>query len=132
MCFGLPGNHTIDHKWAKTIQIRTTVNEKTHFTVVLVCMANETKLKPEDHTSCHPRWPNINAATSGCGATQAFQRQNETEMDGLGVYRRQEADKGWQPEETQPIHGDHMGEREYIPAEMVKKSFLHIQQHGWD
>ena len=46
MCFDLPGNRTIDHKGAKTIQIRTTGNEKTHFTVVLACMANGTKLKP--------------------------------------------------------------------------------------
>ena len=47
-------------------------------------------------------------------------------MDGFGVHRRQEADKGWQPEETQPIHSAHMGERDLgrIPAEMVKKSFL--------
>ena len=41
-------------------------------------------------------------------------------MDGLHVYRRQEDDKMWQPEETQPIHGDHMGER----GEMVRKSFV--------
>ena len=46
MCFDLPGNRTIDHKGAKTIQIRTTGNEKSHFTVVLACMANGTKLKP--------------------------------------------------------------------------------------
>ena len=68
----------------------------------------------EDHTSCHPRWSHINAATSGCGAKQDFQRQNETEMDGLDVYRQQGADKRWQPEEAW----------EDIPAEMVKKSFL--------
>ena len=51
------------------------------------------------------RSSHINA---GCGAKQAFQRHNETEMD---VYISQEADKRLQPEETQPIHGDHMGER---------------------
>ena len=73
-------------------------------------------------------WSRINAATSGCGAKQAFQRQNETEMDGLDVYRRQGADKMWPPEETHPIHGDHMGERGLgrhdILAKMVKKSYL--------
>ena len=47
----------------------------------------------------------------GCGAKQVFQRQNETEMDGLDVYRRQGADKRCKPEVTQPIHSDHMGER---------------------
>ena len=62
------------------------------------------------------RWFHVNTATSGCGAKQAFQRHNETELNGLDVCRRQEADKRWQHEETQPIHCD--------PAEMVKKSFL--------
>ena len=57
------------------------------------------------------RWSHITAASFGCGAKQAFQRQNETEIDGLNVYKRQGADKRWQPEETQPIHGDHMGKR---------------------
>ena len=46
MCFDLPGNRTIDKKGAKSILIRTTGNEKTHFTVVLACMADGTKLKP--------------------------------------------------------------------------------------
>ena len=47
-------------------------------------------------------------------------------MDGLDVYRRQGADKRWQPEETQPTHGNHMGERglRRHPCDMVKKSFL--------
>ena len=35
------------------------------------------------------RWSHINSETSGCGAKQAFQRHNETKMDGLDVYRRQ-------------------------------------------
>ena len=57
-------------------------------------------------------WSHINAATSGCGAKQVFQRPNETVMDGLDVHRRQEADKRWQPGDTHPIHGEHMGERD--------------------
>ena len=64
------------------------------------------------------RWSHINVVTSGCGAKQAFQRQNETELDGLDVYRRQGADKRsmvttWVKESW-----------EDIPADMVKKSFL--------
>ena len=32
-------------------------------------------------------------------------------MHGLDVYGRQGTDKRWQHEETQSIHGEHMGER---------------------
>ena len=46
MFFDLPGNRTIDSIGKKTIQIRTTGHERTHFTVVLACMADGTKLKP--------------------------------------------------------------------------------------
>lgn len=46
MCFDLPGNRTIDSKGKRTVQIRTTGHEKTHFTVVLSCMADGFKLKP--------------------------------------------------------------------------------------
>ena len=55
----------------------------------------------------------INAETSGCCAKQVFQKQNETEMDSLDVYKRQGADKMWQPEVTKPINRDHMGERSF-------------------
>lgn len=41
-----PDNHTIDEKGAKTIAIRTTGHEKSHFTCVLTCMADGTKLPP--------------------------------------------------------------------------------------
>lgn len=46
MWFDLPGNHTIDMKGNKTVLVKTTGHEKTHFTVVLGCMADGTKLKP--------------------------------------------------------------------------------------
>ena len=47
---------------------------------------------------------------------------SKTKMDGLDVYRQEGADKRWQPEETQPIHGDHMGERSLGRHEIVKKT----------
>ena len=43
MTFDLPASRTIDTKENRTIQIRTTGHEKTHFTVVLSCMADGTK-----------------------------------------------------------------------------------------
>jgi len=46
MSFDLPANRTIDIKGTRTVQIRTTGHEKTHFTAVLSCMADGTKLKP--------------------------------------------------------------------------------------
>jgi len=46
MCFDLPASRTIDSKGKHTVQIRTTGHEKTHFTVVLSCMADSTKPKP--------------------------------------------------------------------------------------
>ena len=46
MSFDLPGNRTVDVKGKKTVMIRTTGHERTHFTVVLACMADGTKLKP--------------------------------------------------------------------------------------
>ena len=46
MTFDLPASRTIDTKGKHTIQIRTTGHEKTHFTAVLSCMADGTKLKP--------------------------------------------------------------------------------------
>ncbi|GFX66183.1 pogo transposable element with KRAB domain [Trichonephila clavipes] len=44
--FEMIGNKTIDMKGAKTIHIKTTGHEKSHFTVVLSCLADGTKLKP--------------------------------------------------------------------------------------
>ena len=42
----MPSSRTIESKGAKTVQIRTTGNEKNGFTLVLTCMADGTKLKP--------------------------------------------------------------------------------------
>ena len=46
MCFDMPGAQTIDTKGKKTVFVRTTGHEKTHFTVVLSCLADGTKLRP--------------------------------------------------------------------------------------
>lgn len=46
MTFDLPGNRTVHAKGEKTVLVKTTGHEKTHFTVVLACMADGTKLKP--------------------------------------------------------------------------------------
>ena len=46
MTFDLPGNRTVNQIGVKTVMVRTTGHEKTHFTVVLSCMANVVKLKP--------------------------------------------------------------------------------------
>ena len=46
LCFDSPPNRTIESKGNKTILICTTSHERAHFTVVLACMANGTKLKP--------------------------------------------------------------------------------------
>ena len=45
MTFNLPASRRIDNKGERTVQIRTTGHEKTHFTAVLSCMADGTKLK---------------------------------------------------------------------------------------
>src|SRR6266542_3481087 len=42
--FDLPSNSTIDHKDTKTVTIRTTGHEHSSFTVVLACMADDSKL----------------------------------------------------------------------------------------
>ncbi|GFS75306.1 pogo transposable element with KRAB domain [Trichonephila clavipes] len=44
--FGMIGNKTIDMKGTKTIHKKTTRHKKSHFTVVLSCLADDTKLKP--------------------------------------------------------------------------------------
>lgn len=46
MTFDLPGNRTVAGIGNKTVLIRTTGHEKTHFTVVLSCLADGTKLRP--------------------------------------------------------------------------------------
>jgi len=46
MNFDMPGNRTLDMKGAKTVSVKTCGAEKQHFTVVLSCMADGTKLKP--------------------------------------------------------------------------------------
>lgn len=45
MTFDLPSNRTVASFGAKTIFLRTTGNEKKHFTIVLSCLANGTKLR---------------------------------------------------------------------------------------
>jgi len=46
LAFDVPSNKTVDVKGAKTIMIKTSGNEKTRYTVVLVCCADGTKLPP--------------------------------------------------------------------------------------
>ena len=44
--FDMPTSKTVDSVGAKTVLLKTTGHEKTRFTVVLVCLADGTKLKP--------------------------------------------------------------------------------------
>ncbi|KAJ1202141.1 hypothetical protein NDU88_005942 [Pleurodeles waltl] len=46
MTFDLPSNRTVASLGDKTVLLRTTGNEKYHFTVILSCLANGTKLRP--------------------------------------------------------------------------------------
>ena len=46
MCFDMPSNQTLHKKGDKTVLIKTTRHEKTHFTVVLSCTADGSKLPP--------------------------------------------------------------------------------------
>jgi len=46
LTFDVPSNKTVDVKVAKTIMIKTSGNEKMHYTVVLACCADGTKLPP--------------------------------------------------------------------------------------
>jgi len=46
LTFDVPSNKTVDVKGAKAIMIMTSGNEKTRYTVVLVCCADGTKLPP--------------------------------------------------------------------------------------
>ena len=44
--FDLPSNRTLDCIGSKTVAVRTTGHERSHFTTVLACMADGTKLPP--------------------------------------------------------------------------------------
>ena len=46
MFFDMPGNRTVDFKGNTTVSVKTAGGEKAHFTVILSCMADGTKLKP--------------------------------------------------------------------------------------
>jgi len=46
LTFDVPSNKTVDVKGAKTIMIKTSGNEKTRYSVVIVCCADGTKLPP--------------------------------------------------------------------------------------
>lgn len=46
MFFDMPGNRTVNVKGASSVNLCTTGSEKSHFTVILACMADGTKLKP--------------------------------------------------------------------------------------
>ena len=46
LTFDVPSNKTVDVKGGKTIMIKTFGNEKMHYTVILACCADGTKLQP--------------------------------------------------------------------------------------
>lgn len=46
MCFDMPPDRTVNKAGEKTVQIKTSGHEKSHFTVVLSCCADGTKLPP--------------------------------------------------------------------------------------
>ena len=46
LSFDVPSNKTVDFKGSKTVTIKTSGHEKTHFTAVLACCADGTKLPP--------------------------------------------------------------------------------------
>lgn len=46
LTFDCPSSRTVDMKGSKTVTVKTTGNEKNHFTVVLCCLADGTKLAP--------------------------------------------------------------------------------------
>ena len=46
LAFDVPSNKTVDVKGAKTIMKKTSGNEKKHYTLILVCCADGTKLPP--------------------------------------------------------------------------------------
>jgi hypothetical protein len=46
LTFHVPSNRTVDNKGATTITIKTSGHEEPHYTVVLACCTNGTKLPP--------------------------------------------------------------------------------------
>ena len=46
LTFDVPSNETVDGKGAKTITVKTSGHDETHYTVVLSCCAGGTKLPP--------------------------------------------------------------------------------------
>ena len=46
LTFDVPSNKTVDVKGAKIITVKTSGHDKTHYTVVLSCCADGTKLPP--------------------------------------------------------------------------------------
>ena len=46
MTFNLPSQTTIEEHGKRTVSILTTGHERTHFTVILTCLADGTKLPP--------------------------------------------------------------------------------------
>ena len=46
MSFNLPSNTTVEQSGSKTVSILSTGHERSNFTVVLACLADETKLPP--------------------------------------------------------------------------------------
>ena len=46
MTFDLPSNRTVNAIGAKSVLIKTTGHDKSHFTVVLSCLADGSKLPP--------------------------------------------------------------------------------------
>ena len=45
-CLDMPGEMTVEHVGARSVPLRTMEHEKSHFTVVLVSMADRQKIKP--------------------------------------------------------------------------------------
>ena len=50
LTFDVPSNKTVDVKGAKTIMIKASGNEKTHYTVVVAYCADGTKIQPFIHS----------------------------------------------------------------------------------
>ena len=46
MFFDMVGNRTVDVKGKNTVNVKTTGSDKAHFTTILACLADGTKLKP--------------------------------------------------------------------------------------
>ena len=46
MFFDMVGNRTVDVKGKNTVSVKTTGSDKAHFTTILACLADGTKLKP--------------------------------------------------------------------------------------